>query len=83
VITLHELSFRAPVRLCSQPSLRRCSGTAGGAYVPTFFVGMYAPHEGYNLRVPKLQHYYGLNHLHYLTRSTYRRAPTCAGMQVG
>jgi putative transposase len=35
---------------------------------------MYAPHEGYNLRVPKLQHYYGLNHLHYLTRSTYRRA---------
>jgi hypothetical protein len=35
---------------------------------------MYAPHEGYNLRVPKLQHYYGLNHLHYLTGSTYRRA---------
>jgi REP element-mobilizing transposase RayT len=24
--------------------------------------------------VPKLQHYYGLNHLHYLTNSTYRRA---------
>jgi hypothetical protein len=35
---------------------------------------MYAPHEGYTLRVPKLQHYYGLNHLHYLTNSTYRRA---------
>jgi REP element-mobilizing transposase RayT len=35
---------------------------------------MYAPLEGYNARVPKLQHYYGLNHLHYLTNSTYRRA---------
>src|SRR5208283_4061953 len=35
---------------------------------------MYAPLEGYNLRVPKLEHYYGLNHLHYLTNSTYRRA---------
>jgi REP element-mobilizing transposase RayT len=34
---------------------------------------MYAPLEGYNLQVPKLQHYYGLNHLHYLTNSTYRR----------
>jgi hypothetical protein len=30
---------------------------------------MYAPHEGYNPRVPKLQHYYGLNHLHYLTNN--------------
>ena len=35
---------------------------------------MYAPLEGYNARVPKLQHYYGLNYLHYLTNSTYRRA---------
>jgi len=24
--------------------------------------------------VPRQQHYYGLNHLHYLTASTYRRA---------
>jgi len=24
--------------------------------------------------VSKLKHYYGLNHLHYLTTSTYRRA---------
>ena len=35
---------------------------------------MYAPLEGYNPQVPKLQHYYGLNHLHYITNSTYRRA---------
>jgi hypothetical protein len=31
VITLHELSFRAPVRLCSRPSLRRRSGTLPSA----------------------------------------------------
>jgi hypothetical protein len=37
------------------------------------FIGMYAPLEGSNLQVPKLQHYYRLNHLHYLTHSTYRR----------
>ena len=24
--------------------------------------------------MPKLQHYYGLNHLHYMTKNTYRRA---------
>ena len=24
--------------------------------------------------MPKLQHYYGLNHLHYVTKNTYRRA---------
>jgi len=47
---------------------------AGGAYVAKAFVAMYAPLEGYNLQVPKLQHYYGLNHLHYLTNNTYRRA---------
>jgi hypothetical protein len=33
------------------------------------FVGMYATQEGCNLRVSKLRHYYGLNHLHYLTTS--------------
>jgi REP element-mobilizing transposase RayT len=35
---------------------------------------MYAPLDGYNARAPKLQHYYGLNHLHCLTNSTYRCA---------
>jgi REP element-mobilizing transposase RayT len=35
---------------------------------------MYAPLKVYNLQVPKLQHYCGLNHLHYLTKSTYKRA---------
>ena len=25
--------------------------------------------------MPRQQHYYGLNHLHFLTASTYRRAP--------
>ena len=47
---------------------------AGGAYVPTVFVGMYVPQGRYNVGVSKLKHYYGLNHLHYLTNSTYRRA---------
>jgi hypothetical protein len=47
---------------------------AGGAPVPTVFVGMYATRGRYNVRVSKLKHYYGLNHLHYLTTSTYRRA---------
>src|SRR5208337_219043 len=42
---------------------------AGGAYVPTVFVGMYATQGRYNVRVPELKHYYGLNHLHYLTTS--------------
>ncbi len=46
--------------------------TAGGAYVPAVFVGMYAPLGRYNVRV--LKHYYGLNHLHYLTTRPYRRA---------
>jgi hypothetical protein len=46
---------------------------AGGAHVATLFVAVYAPLKGCNLQVPKLQHYYGLNHLHYLTHSTYRR----------
>ena len=36
---------------------------AGGAYVPTAFVGMYATQGRYNVRVSKLKHYYGLNHL--------------------
>ena len=45
---------------------------AGGAYVPTVFVGMYATQGRYDVRV--LKHYYGLNHLHYLTTSTYHRA---------
>jgi REP element-mobilizing transposase RayT len=31
------------------------------------------PPEAYNFLVPMQRHYYGLNHLHYLTRSTYRR----------
>jgi hypothetical protein len=35
---------------------------------------MYATQERYNVRVSKLKHYYGLNQLHYLTTSTYRRA---------
>ena len=42
---------------------------AGGAYVRTVFVGMYATQERYNVRVSKLKHYYGLDHLHYLTTS--------------
>ena len=45
-----------------------------GAYIPTVIVGMYATQGRYNLRVSKLKHYYGLNHPHYLTTSTYRRA---------
>jgi len=52
----------------------RVAHTPGGAYVPTVFVGMYAPQGRYNVRVSELKHYYGLNHLHYLTTSTYRRA---------
>jgi hypothetical protein len=42
--------------------------------IPTVFVGMYAPQGRYNVGVSELKHYYGLNHLHYLTNSTYRRA---------
>jgi len=49
---------------------------AGGAYVPTVvFGGMYATQGRYKVRV--LKHYYGLNHLHYLTTRTHRRAGTC------
>ena len=51
-----------------------CAYNAGGAYVPTIFVVMYATLSEYNPRVSKLKHYYGLNHLHYVTKSTYRRA---------
>ncbi|MGA3167151.1 MAG: hypothetical protein ABSF14_13660 [Terriglobia bacterium] len=47
---------------------------AGGAYVPPVFVGMYVTQGRYNVRVYKLKHYYGLDHLHYLTTRTYRRA---------
>jgi len=43
------------------------AAAAGGAYVPTVFVGVYATQGRYNVRVSKLKHYYGLNHLHYLT----------------
>ena len=42
---------------------------AGGAYVPTVFVGMYATQGRYNVRVSKLKHCYGLNHLLYMTSS--------------
>jgi REP element-mobilizing transposase RayT len=45
----------------------------GGACVARFFLAMYTPPEGYNPQVPRLQHYYGLSHLHYLTNSTCRR----------
>jgi hypothetical protein len=34
---------------------------------------MYATQGRYNVRVSKLKHYYGLNHLHYLITRTYRR----------
>ncbi|MGA3167821.1 MAG: hypothetical protein ABSF14_17075 [Terriglobia bacterium] len=56
----------------------RCRGaledSAGGAYVPTVFVGMYATQGRYNVRASKLKRYYNLNHLRYLTTRTYRRA---------
>ena len=45
---------------------------AGGAYIPTVLVGMYATQGRYNVR--GLKHYYGLNHPHYLTTRPYRRA---------
>jgi hypothetical protein len=35
---------------------------------------MYVTQGRYNVRVYKLKHYYGLDHLHYLTTRTYRRA---------
>ena len=36
---------------------------------------MYAAFCGpYNDREPRQKHYYGLHHLHYITRNTYRRA---------
>ena len=49
-------------------------GHAGGAYVLTVSVGMYATHGRYNVQVYELKHYYGLKHLHDLTTRTYRRA---------
>ena len=42
---------------------------AGGVYVPTVFVGMYATQGRYNVRVSELKHYCGLNRLHYFTTS--------------
>ena len=35
---------------------------------------MYAPLQEYNLGIPRLQDYYGFNHLHYLTHNTFKRA---------
>jgi hypothetical protein len=49
--------------------------SAGGAYVTTALVVMYAAQEGYHLRVSKLKHYYDFNHLEYSTTSAYRRTP--------
>jgi len=63
-----------PENIIILPVSARVAHTAGGAYVPTLFVGMYAAREHYNLPVSALKHYYGLNHLHYVTTSTYRRA---------
>ena len=37
--------------------------------MPTILVGIYATRGRYNVRVSRLKHYYGLNHLHYLTTS--------------
>jgi hypothetical protein len=34
----------------------RANRNAGGAYVPTVFVGMYATQERYIVRVSKLKH---------------------------
>lgn len=47
---------------------------AGGAYVPTAFCRDVCARGRYDGQVSKLKHQYGLNHLHYLTNSTYRRA---------
>jgi hypothetical protein len=44
---------------------------AGGAHAPKVLVGVYATQGPSNVRPPKLKHYYGLNHLHCLTASTY------------
>jgi hypothetical protein len=48
--------------------------TAGGAYVPTVFVGMYATLGRYNVRVSKLKHYSGFNSLHYMHNNPVKRA---------
>ena len=39
-----------------------------------FFIGMYATLGAYNDHMSTLKHHYGLNHLHYITTSVYRRA---------
>ena len=73
----HPQRLRLPAKhLSFQQGVRKSRGklgggseaaAAGGAYVPTVFVGVYATQGRYNVRVSKLKHYYGLNHLHYLT----------------
>ncbi|MGD0011077.1 MAG: hypothetical protein ABSE93_21375 [Terriglobia bacterium] len=59
---------------------------AGGAYVRTVFVGMYATQEGYEFGVSKLKRYCGLNHPHYLTTSIPRgmmARPSTDGLDFG
>ena len=55
--------------------VRSATAARVAQYVPTLLVGMDAPRQGYNLRVPKLEHYYGLNHLHYFTQQHLSAAP--------
>jgi hypothetical protein len=49
--------------------LALCKAGPHGIISRLLFVGMYATERRYDVRVSKLRHYYGLNHLHYLTTS--------------
>jgi len=61
------------IRRLADGCRRAEGGHKGSPYYPIFsqllFVGMYATQGRYNVRVSKLKHYYGLNHVHYLTTS--------------
>jgi hypothetical protein len=67
------VDWRALHNLCPPEGFplisNRFVAIAGGAYVPTVSVGMYATQEGYDVGVSKLNYYDGLNHSRYLTPS--------------
>ncbi len=68
-VTEEECACLEKLATASGQSMSECHW--GGAYMSSF--GMCAT-AGYNFCMPRPHHYYGLNHLHFVTSSTYRRA---------
>ena len=71
----HTCCCRVFIRLKRQPRSVASPATAGvrGWHAPGVLCHVYGA-WGYNPDLPGQGHYYGLNHLHFITASTYRRA---------